>query len=98
MSYKGSRRARGSTCGTPNIAEVRAASHAQLKRKYEHAAFYPWMPPEPDPPLNVQETRSIGEDAPREIPRQCSRRASMTIRPEPQVRGRYHGSRRSVFR
>jgi hypothetical protein len=32
----------------------RAASHAQLKRKYEHAAFYPWMPPEPDPPLNVQ--------------------------------------------
>jgi hypothetical protein len=33
---------------------ARAASHAQLKRKYEYAAFYPWMPPEPDPPLNVQ--------------------------------------------
>jgi hypothetical protein len=33
---------------------ARAASHARLKRKYEHSAFYPWIPPEPDPPLNVR--------------------------------------------
>ena len=28
----------------------RAAYHASLRRKYEHAARYPWLPVEPDPP------------------------------------------------
>ena len=27
-----------------------AAYHGQLKRKYEHAARYPWLPVDPDPP------------------------------------------------
>jgi hypothetical protein len=27
-----------------------AAFHADLRRKYEHAARYPWHPVEPDPP------------------------------------------------
>jgi hypothetical protein len=28
----------------------RADYHASLARKYEHAARYPWLPVEPDPP------------------------------------------------
>ena len=28
----------------------RADHHASLARKYEHAARYPWLPVEPDPP------------------------------------------------
>jgi hypothetical protein len=28
----------------------RADHHASLARKYEHAALYPWLPVEPDPP------------------------------------------------
>ena len=31
-------------------ATRRAAYHASLKRKYERAARYPWLPVEPDPP------------------------------------------------
>jgi hypothetical protein len=27
-----------------------AAYHAELRRKYEHAARYPWLPVEPDTP------------------------------------------------
>src|SRR5437763_13286762 len=27
-----------------------ASYHAALRRKYEHAASYPWLPVEPDPP------------------------------------------------
>jgi hypothetical protein len=30
--------------------EATASYHATLKRKYEHAALYPWLPVEPDPP------------------------------------------------
>jgi hypothetical protein len=28
-----------------------AAYHEKLKNKYEHAARYPWLPNEPDPPM-----------------------------------------------
>jgi hypothetical protein len=31
-------------------AEARASYHAGLKRKYEEAARYPWLPVDPDPP------------------------------------------------
>jgi hypothetical protein len=29
---------------------MRAAYHARMRRKYERAARYPWLPVEPDPP------------------------------------------------
>ncbi|SRR5579883_2155774 len=31
-----------------------AAYHAELRRKYEYAARYPWLPVEPDPPGPMQ--------------------------------------------
>jgi hypothetical protein len=51
----------GSTSGMTNEAIMelhrdyermtdRADHHASLARKYEHAAQYPWLPVEPDPP------------------------------------------------
>ena len=30
---------------------LHAAYHKELKNKYEHAARYPWLPVEPDPPM-----------------------------------------------
>jgi hypothetical protein len=33
------------------MSPQRAEYHSSLRRKYERAACYPWLPIEPDPPL-----------------------------------------------